>query len=107
MKVVMNVGLVKETEKAMLVSFWTASNIKGFRAGQKYEVITAWVPKSQVEVVRTFDHFSSFNTYHNLKSNHMGLISEGTVKRNRVSKAMTVMIPNWLYKKSMTYGFNI
>lgn len=105
--VVLEVGLVKETEKAVLVSFWTSGNYRGFLHGEKYEVITAWLPKSQINLLSEREKYSSYMTYSNLKANHMGLISEGTCKRNLVKTAVKLEIPAWLYKKSLTYATDI
>jgi len=107
MRVFIEVGVVKETEKAMLVTFWTSGNYKGFKSGEKYEVITAWVPKSIVEVLETGNKRSTYNTYHNLRCNAYGTISEGTVKRNAVSKSAKIAVPQWLYKKNMVYATGI
>lgn len=105
--VVIEVGLVKQTEKAVLVSFWTSANQRGFKVGERYEVITAWLPKSQVNLLERKDRSTTYRTYHNLRTNHMGLISEGTVKTNLVKETVKIELPSWLYQKSMGYGFDI
>jgi len=107
MKAFIEIGIVKETEKAILVSFWTSGNYKGFKLGEKYETITAWLPKSQVEVLEEGEKSSRYNTYHNLKCNNYGTISEGTIKKHYVHKSARIAIPQWLYKKAMVYGFGI
>lgn len=106
MKVAIEVGLVKETDKAIMISFWTSSNIQGFKTGDKYQVTTAWLPKSQIEVLSQKDNISFYNTYHNLKFTR-GMLSDGTVKRHRVDKSALILVPDWLYKKSMIYGMDI
>jgi hypothetical protein len=107
MKAFIEVGIVKETEKAMLVTYWTSGNYRGFKSGEKYEVVTAWLPKSQVEVLESGEKTSRYNTYHNLRCNAYGTISEGTVKKHTVRKSAKLAVPQWLYNKTMVYGFGI
>lgn len=108
MKVIVELGIVKETEKAYLVNYSHAMSHEGFKAGQTYANSTCWIPKSQVEVLSTKENRPhSYTTYHNLKTNAYGTISEGQAKRHQCFGSIVCMIPQWLYKKNMVYGYGL
>lgn len=107
MKAIINVGIIRETEKAIKVSFWSSSNYRGSLKAEKYYVSTNWIPKSQVKILKEYESISFYKTYHNLKCNAYGTISDGIVKTHKVTKHMTLELPKWLYLDKMTYGLNI
>lgn len=87
---VKNVGIVKETEKAYLLTFWA----DGYK-------ITKWIPKSQLYITNVKNTSDFYYTYHNLRTNSYGVISEGTAKKNWYNKKCDTEIVGWFYKKEL------
>lgn len=106
MKAIITVGKVKETDKAILVNFWSSGNYKGFKNAEKYCTQVVWIPKSQIEILETINKVSFYNSYHQLKTNR-GQIVDGKMKTTFVNDAIKIAIPEWLYKKSMVYGLDV
>lgn len=85
-----NVGIVKETEKAYLLTF----------ISQGYKVVK-WVPKSQIYITNVQPTKSFYYTYHNLKCNSYGMISDGMAKKNWYEKCCNLEVKGWFYKKEL------
>lgn len=96
MKACITVGKVKETEKAIKVSFWSATNYRGFKAGERWCTLTAWLPKSQIEIIEQVDKPTSYTTY-----------TTKTATTHRVNECVKLEVPRWLYEKSLTYCFGV
>jgi len=107
MNAIINLGIAKETEKAVLVVLWSSGNYRGFLAGEKYQKQTAWVPKSLLNILEEKETLNFYNTYHKLRTNAYGCISEGIVKRNPIKKQIKAEVPAWFYKKNLTFGFDL
>lgn len=88
-----NIGIVKETPKAYLMVF----NCNGFKD-------TQWVPKSVIEVSKEHSTTSFYYTYSNFKMAG-GRIQDGTAKKNWYSKACSMEIKSWFYKKNLCMAY--
>lgn len=85
---VIELGLAKETEKAILVSYYDC----GYW-------LTTWLPKSQIEILAEGDKFSALYEYHSMKADCYGRIQDGKVKITYLLKSLKVSIPAWLFKQ--------
>lgn len=94
--VVMQVGLVKETEKAMLVNF----------KRQGYWV-QKWLPKSKVNILEMGNKISFLQVYSNAKFDCYGRMQDCKVKTSSINTSARIVIPKWLYTAEMSEGKDI
>jgi hypothetical protein len=106
LKAIIKVGIANESKKALLVSFWTSGNYKGFKNAEKYHTQTVWIPKSQVNILEEKEEMTSYTFYSNLRTRN-GLITDGKAHKVRLKRTLKIEIPKWLYKDKMCYGFDI
>jgi hypothetical protein len=92
--VVIEVGIVRETEKAMLVNFR--------RSGYW---VQKWLPKSKVTVLEMGERPSLVQEYSNFRTDCYGRVLDCKVKTTRINMSCRMVIPKWLYTEmGMTYG---
>ena len=106
MKAIIKVGIANESKKALLVSFWSSGNYRGFKNGEKYCTNTVWIPKSQVKILEEKEEKNSYTFYSNMKVKN-GYIVDGTAHKVTLNRTLKIEIPKWLYKDKMCYGFDI
>ena len=106
MKVIIKVGIANESKKALLVSFWTSGNYKGFKNGEKFHTETVWIPKSQVKILEEKEEKTSYTFYSNIKAVN-GYIVDGKAHKVVLNRTLKIELPKWLYKDKMCYGFDI
>ena len=94
--VVMQVGLVKETEKALLVNY----------KSQGYWV-QKWLPKSKVSVLEMGEKVSFLQVYSNAKFDCYGRMQDCKVKTSAIKTSARIVIPKWLYTLEMPKGKDI
>lgn len=85
---VIELGLAKETEKAILVSYYE----KGYW-------LTTWLPRSQIEILAEGDKSSPIYDHYSMKADCYGRIQDGKVKITYLLKSLKVSIPAWLFKQ--------
>lgn len=85
---VIELGLAKETEKAVLVSYSDG----GYW-------LTTWLPRSQIEILAEGEKWSQIHDYHSMKADCYGRIQDGKVRITHLRKSIKVSIPAWLFKQ--------
>lgn len=96
LSVVMEVGMLKETEKAIMINYRSS----GYW-------VQKWLPKSQVCILETGSKISFVQQYSNAKFDSYGRMQNCKVTTTAINKSAKISIPKWIYTADMSNGYDI